>query len=73
MKLSDQQWRVLTYLAGQTKWMTLPELARLVSLNRGDSECVGSLADLNLVELATGLRVRLSPAGQVVATEARET
>lgn len=72
MTLTDPQWRVLTYLAGQTKWVTLPELAQVPSLEPGDSECVASLADLKLVELHTRLRVRLTPAGQVVATEDRQ-
>ncbi len=72
MTLSDRQWRVLTVLAGERKWLTLPALAQDHGLNPGDSECVGTLADLQLAELASGLRVRLTPAGQVVAEEPRQ-
>jgi hypothetical protein len=74
MKLTDPQWRVLTFLAERTKWISLPEMAQVHGLKPGDSECVSPLIDLKLVEVASesGLRVRLTPAGQVVATDERQ-
>jgi hypothetical protein len=72
MTLTDPQWRVLTYLARFTKWTTVPELGQVEGLREDESACVSALVDLDLAEMAHGLRVRLTPAGQVVAEEPRQ-